>query len=149
VPKWTILGLDATPDYPAIPALKDVVIPGATFPPVDLGVPAIKQYLQGMATYAPGIGYSGMGSYAWSAGQMFAFAGKNFTDNPTRAELFESLWKVRNETLGGLIGGVSYIKGKGTVTKPCTFTWGVANGKFTAPDGNKLLCSTASVLPNQ
>lgn len=148
-PKWTILGLDATPEYPGIPALKDVVIPGATFPPVDLGNAAIKEYLQGMATYAPGVQYSGMGSYAWSAGQMFAHAGRNFSDNPTTAELFTSLFKVRNETLGGLIGPVSYIKGKGTITKPCAFIWGVANGKFTAPNGLKQTCSTSSVLPNQ
>ncbi|WP_019874110.1 ABC transporter substrate-binding protein [Sporichthya polymorpha] len=148
-PKWTILGLDATPEYPGIPALKDVVIPGATFPPVDLGKPAIKEYLQGMAAYAPGVGYSGMGSYAWSAGQMFAHAGRSFSDNPTSQELFESLWKVRNEDLGGLIGPVSYVKGKGTITKPCTFIWGVDNGKFTAPNGLKQTCSSSSVLPNQ
>jgi branched-chain amino acid transport system substrate-binding protein len=148
-PRWTILGLDATPEYPGIPALKDVVIPGATFPPVDLGPPAIKEYLQGMATYAPGVGYSGMGTYAWAAGQMFATAGKNFSDNPTSAELFTALWTVRNETLGGLIGPVSYVKGKGTITKPCTFIWGVSNGKFTAPNGLKQTCSSSSVLPNQ
>jgi branched-chain amino acid transport system substrate-binding protein len=148
-PRWTILGLDATPDYPGIPALSNVVIPGATFPPVDLGVPAIKEYLQGMATYSPGVGYSGMGSYAWSAGQMFALAGKNFSDNPTSAELFTSLFKVKNETLGGLIGAVSYVKGKGTITKPCAFIWGVANGKFSAPNGTKLTCAADSILPNQ
>jgi branched-chain amino acid transport system substrate-binding protein len=148
-PKWTILGLDATPEYPGIPMLKDVEIPGATFPPVDVGVPAIKEYLQGMATYAPGVQYSGMGSYAWSAGQMFAFAGRNFSDNPTPAELFTALFKVKNETLGGLIGAVSYVKGKGTITKPCAFIWGVENGKFTAPNGTKLTCSSSSVLPNQ
>jgi branched-chain amino acid transport system substrate-binding protein len=140
-PKIMLLGLDATPEMPKLAALKDAVVPGATFSPAaGQGVPAIDNYRKQMAIYGPSIGESGVISFAWAAGVMLALVGKNLSDNPKSEELFEALWKLKNETLGGLIAPVTYPKNKPAVVAPCMFLWGVKDGKFSAPRGPKPIC---------
>ncbi|WP_019874806.1 ABC transporter substrate-binding protein [Sporichthya polymorpha] len=140
-PKVMLLGLDATKDMPTIPALKDTLVPGATASPATgQGLPAVENYRRAMATYGPTVGESGTGMLAWVAGEMLALAGKNLPAAPTSADLFAGLWTVKNETLGGLTVPLTYAKGKNAVAKPCTFLWGVANNKFSAPQGAKLFC---------
>ncbi len=140
-PKVMLLGLDATKDMPTIPALKDTLVPGATASPADgQGLPAVENYRRAMATYGPKVGESGTGMLSWVAGEMLAFGGKNLPEAPTSADLMAGLWKVKNETLGGLTVPLTYAKGKSAVAKPCTFLWGVANSRFSAPQGAKLFC---------
>jgi branched-chain amino acid transport system substrate-binding protein len=140
-PKIMLLGLDTTKDMPTIPALKEALVPGATFSPAaGQGVPAIENYRKQMAVYGASIGDSGVASFAWAAGVMLGLVGKNLSANPKPAELFDALWKLKNETLGGLIAPVTYPKGKPAVVAPCMFLWGVKDGKFTAPRGPKPIC---------
>ncbi len=140
-PKSMLLGLDATPAMPTIPALKDALIPSAVFSPAGgQGVAAIDKFRQVLATYGGGIKESGTGAYAWAAGEMLRLAAKNLPDNPKPADILEGLWKVKNETLGGLIMPATYAKGKNAVVAPCTFIWGVKDNKFSAPQGSKPFC---------
>ena len=139
-PPTMLLGLDATKEMPSIPALADSLIPGATFSPATAGVPAVENYRQVMAAFGPSIGNSGITSLTWAAAEMFALIGTNLSANPTSAELYEALWKVKDQNLGGLIVPVSYAKGKPSQTKPCMFLWGVQNGAFSAPQGAKPVC---------
>ena len=140
-PKIMLLGLDATKEMPGIPALKDALVPGATASPAGgQGIAAVEKYRAVMAKYGPTVGESGTGMLAWVAGEMLGLAGKNLPEAPVPADILEGLWKVRNETLGGLTVPMTYAKGKSAVAKPCTFMWGVADKKFSAPHGGKLFC---------
>lgn len=140
-PKVMLLGLDATKDMPTIAALKDALVPGATFSPAaGQGVPAIDTYRKQMAIYGPNVGESGVSTFAWAAGEMLGLVGKNLSENPKPVELLEASWKLKNETLGGLIVPVTYPKGKNAITAPCMFLWAVKDGKWSAPRGPKPIC---------
>lgn len=139
-PKTMLLGVDATNELPGIPALADALLPAGTVSPQAHDVPAIEQFRQIMATYAPSAGESGFGALAWAAGELFGVAAKDLSPNPTSAELYEALWKIKDNTLGGLSVPLTFTKGKPASPKPCVFIWGTANGKYTAPLGAKPLC---------
>ncbi len=138
-PKLLLLGLDATKEMPSIPVLADALMPGATVSTGARDLESVNQFHKVIATYAPSVGESGFGTQAYAGAMMLGHVGQNLSDNPTSAELLAALYKVRKETLGGFIVPVSYSK-TGTTAAPCVFIWGVANGKFTAPEGSKPLC---------
>ncbi len=138
-PKLLLLGLDATKEMPTIPALSEALMPGATVSTGARDLASVNQFHKVIETYAPSVGESGFGTQAYAGALMLGHVGKNLSDNPTSAELLTALYKVRKETLGGFIVPVSYSR-NGTTAAPCVFIWGVANGRFTAPEGSKPLC---------
>lgn len=138
-PKFMLLGLDATKEMPSIPSLSAALIPGATASPGATDLPGVRRYLKVMKTFAPSVGDSGFGTLGWAAAELFGLAGKNLSDNPTTAELFEGLYRVKNETFGGMTVPLTFTKAK-RWAKPCVFIWGVADNKFSAPQGSKPLC---------
>jgi branched-chain amino acid transport system substrate-binding protein len=138
-PKLMLLGLDATKDMPGIPVLGQALMPGATVSTGATDLPAVARLHQIIDTYAPSVGENGFGALAYAAAEMLGLVGKNLSANPTSAELIAALYRVKNETLGGLTVPLTYAK-TGTTAAPCVFIWGVANGTFTAPEGSKPLC---------
>jgi branched-chain amino acid transport system substrate-binding protein len=57
----------------------------------------------------------------------------------------KGLYALKNETLDGLIGPVTFTPGK--VTFPtCNFVLSVENGAFTSPQGGSAQCLTAGQL---
>jgi branched-chain amino acid transport system substrate-binding protein len=102
-------------------------------------LPAVARLHQIIDTYAPSVGENGFGALAYAAAEMLGLVGKNLSANPTSAELIAALYRVKNETLGGLTVPLTYAK-TGTTAGQCVFIWGVANGRFTAPEGSKPLC---------
>jgi branched-chain amino acid transport system substrate-binding protein len=139
-PKVVLLGVDATKETPSIPALKDAVIPAGVFPTQAQGVPAIAEYRDVMAKYAPNVGDAGLGALAWAAGQMLGLVGKNLSASPTSTELYDALWKVKNETLGGLTAPITFTKGEAPSVKRCAFLWSMKDGKWAAPNGDEPSC---------
>ena len=138
-PTTMLLGIDATPAVPTMPALKDILIPAATVSPgANLG--SVDLMRKTIAAYAPGLGIGGFESFAWTVGMVLGIAGQKLPDNPTSADIISGLWTIKNNTLGGLNSPITYAKGKGASIKPCMFLWGVADGKFTAPHGTAAFC---------
>jgi branched-chain amino acid transport system substrate-binding protein len=138
-PKFMLLGLDATREMPTIASLGDALIPGATASPGATNMPAVAEYHQVMATFAPSVGDSGFGLLGWAAAKMLGLAGRNMSDHPSSADLFAGLYSVKDETFGGFTVPLTFTKAARTA-KPCVFIWGVAASKFAAPQGNKPLC---------
>jgi branched-chain amino acid transport system substrate-binding protein len=139
-PKFLLLGLDATREMPTIPALSAALIPGATASLGARDFPAIQAYERVMAEYGPTIGESGVSALAWSTAQLLSLIGRNLPDDPGPADIFNQLWQVKNETLGGLTVPFSYHKGGLPDLAPCMFVWGVSNNRFSAPNGVKPSC---------
>jgi branched-chain amino acid transport system substrate-binding protein len=138
-PATMMLGLVATKDVPSLSSLAATLIPGANTSPAA-ALPALAKYHQVMATYAPNVGDSGVAVEGWAQAELFGLVARNLSDNPSAAELMEALWKVRNETLGGLSPKFSFSKGGNPQIQPCVFMWGIANKQFSAPNGAAPTC---------
>jgi len=77
----------------------------------------------------------------WASGMLFeaaAVAGK-LGNNPTRAQLFAGLYKLKGVTLGGLTPPLTFTKGK-TNSVSCIFIIDIDNGSITLPQGLTPYC---------
>jgi branched-chain amino acid transport system substrate-binding protein len=124
-----------------------LVSPNANY--VDGSLPATKQFLDAMATYAPGLTtgnqFSSNVIYPWIAGELFEAAAKaaNIGPTSTPADVKRGLYALKDETLGGLTQPLTYTPGKPTVLT-CYFVDAIQNGKFVSLDDNKPVCPSAS-----
>ncbi|HEY2831416.1 MAG TPA: ABC transporter substrate-binding protein [Sporichthyaceae bacterium] len=139
-PKIMLLSIDATKDMPRTPGLESALIPGGTVSPAARGVPGLDKYREVMRTYGSNVGDSGFGLLAYAAGELLLLAAKNLSDNPAPGDLFQGLWQIKNETLGGLTVPLTFAKGQPPAAKPCIFVWGVTGGHFSAPQGAEQNC---------
>ena len=125
------------------PAVDGTVAAGGPFPWFDTS-PATKEYRDALANYAPDlVKNSGGGTgaaNAWTAGKLFEAAVKaSGAKTVTSAGIMTGLYKLHDETLGGIAPPLNYVKGKPT-NITCYFTIGIENGKFTEPSGLKTSC---------
>jgi branched-chain amino acid transport system substrate-binding protein len=139
-PKIELLSVAATAEMPQIAALNGTLIPAGIVPPTATGIPGLDKYREVLKTYAPTVGDSGFSLYTFACAEMVGLVGRNLPDNPTPTDFLAGLWKVKNETLGGLTVPLTYTKGAGAHAQPCAFIWGTQNGKWAAPLGIKPIC---------
>lgn len=108
------------------------------------GSPALDEYGAALRAYAPHLlkESSDFASAGWTAGKLFELAAGDVSDTPTSAEILEGLWRVRNETLGGLMPAFSFERDKPASGDwlYCVFLGQVRNGAWAAPRGVEPLC---------
>lgn len=126
-----------------------IVSPIANFE--DPSVPGVKAFLDAMNKYYPNDltqpQFAPNTLYPWVAGELFEAAAKAAGIGPdsTGADVKKGLYALKNETLDGLIGPVTYTPGK--VTLPtCNFIMSIEGGKYTSPQGAGAQCLTADQL---
>jgi branched-chain amino acid transport system substrate-binding protein len=97
-----------------------------------VSTPAVKNYRDVMAKYAPGKEYRNhVQSTAWASLELFRKAMSNASDNPTAAETLAALYTIKNESLGGLIASpVTYRSGEKSPPIGCFFVYKLTNGTF-------------------
>jgi len=101
----------------------------------------VQQYNDVMKEYDPSGDHRDPTSTAvWSSLELFRKAMANASDNPTRDEVFQAYWQVKNETLDGLLPEpITYTQGQPQAKINCFFPFKLENGEFsasTAPGGS-------------
>lgn len=108
------------------------------------GTPALEEYGQALARYDhnPTTGESSVG---WDSGKLLQKAleiSLSRSPVPSTAGLFQALWSIHNETLGGLTPSLSFNQGKPQVEPRCSYEVTVSNDQWVAPSGaNPTLCA--------
>jgi branched-chain amino acid transport system substrate-binding protein len=82
----------------------------------------------------------------WAAGMLFKAAidalGTSARNGPiTTAMVYDGLDKLQNQTLGGLIGPISFTAGKPPSQDNCFGTIKVTDAGLTAPTGSRVVCN--------
>ncbi len=80
-------------------------------------------------------------SSTYAALLLFQTAMKNAGANPTTQDLYNALYAMHNETLGGYAPPLNYTQGKPT-TINCFFTLKIQNGAFVSPHGATPECQS-------
>jgi branched-chain amino acid transport system substrate-binding protein len=107
---------------------------------------AQQEYSQAIQQYSPGMltnpGYNAYVQDAWTGMQMFKTAAQaaKIGPNSTSADLLNGLYALHNETLGGLIGPVTYSKSAKSQVANCYFVSLLSSGQWTEPLGTKAQC---------
>ena len=132
----------ATTLTPQAPGLENAIIPAGTFPSQVSDSPATQNYHTAVNEYAPNLaaGLDGPTSNVWTSGALMVAASKYLTATPTTAEIFEGLYAIRDNNLGGLTVPLTFHKGGLPTVGSCAFISGTHDGKYTAPNGGALVC---------
>ena len=131
------------------PMLNGAVVALPTFPFTDTSAPATREFQQAMEEYFPNETSSqdfGAGDATeWTGGQLFAAAAEaaHLSDHPTPAQVKQGLYALHGETLGGLVGPLTFTPGKPTAGL-CAFVMQVKGQKWTEPNGLTPICMTAA-----
>lgn len=137
-----------TSPWQSEPAMDGTLAAEDVFPFFDSSVPATKAYQDAIAKYAPNLGdlNGPISATPWVAGKLFeAAVAASGSSDITPASVKAGLYKLHDETLGGLAPPLNFTEGKASLNN-CTFTVGISGGKFTTPNGLNVSCAPSSVI---
>jgi branched-chain amino acid transport system substrate-binding protein len=108
------------------------------FPPVAAFNTAFKRY-------APSNAEDQQAMLGWAAGKLFEAAlakvsAKARAGNVTTAMVLDGLWQLKNEKLGGLTPGATFVKGEHAVIDDCYYPLKLDAKGFSAPKADKPVC---------
>jgi hypothetical protein len=129
----------AAPELAGDPNLEGAIIPTQLAPWIG-DTPALQEFRDAVAQFAPGREPSALLILGWLSGKLFEAAAGSMPEPPTSEALLEGLWALQGETLGGLTHPLTFPR-EGTAAR--TLCWGVAmiqGGAFVAPRGAELSC---------
>lgn len=137
-------GLTSDPNL--APYLIDIASPVAPF--VSTDTPALQAFHAAFKTYANPSLEDGSAMIGWTAGKLFEAAMNKVaaarTGPVTTAMVMDGLYALKNETLGGLSPGVTYVRGKPAPRVTCFFHVQLTGGTFGAPSGSGKQCLAAA-----
>ncbi|HVU73432.1 MAG TPA: ABC transporter substrate-binding protein [Mycobacteriales bacterium] len=128
-PTYAALGDDT---LAAQPSLQGMVSASDTFAWTDTSTPATAAYQQAMDAYGPKVPRNAAGADAWAGAEEIRKALEGAAGPVTGQTVLAGLWKMRNETLGGLVPGMTFVKGANATPNYCTQPMIVQNKKWTA-----------------
>lgn len=128
----------ALPSWKTEPAYEGAVIEDSLAPFFDDSIPAVKEYRDAMAEYQPDVLGSekdnANGLAAWATMQLIATVVPTIDGDVSGKSITEALYQVEEETLGGLVGPLTFTEDGQTSGDNCYFTWGVSGGEFVSED---------------
>jgi len=123
-----------------VPAFNGTLISDFDAPWFEDSTPAEKAFHNALAKYAPSQPVVPPSMHVWTAGQLFKAAVlASGSSNVTSSTVLAGLYKMKDQTLGGLTPPLTFTKGKVPMVD-CFFIAGIKNGKFVATDGSKVSC---------
>lgn len=102
--------------------------------------PAMKPYVDAVRRYVPGGKVGDFGAMIWAGGKLFEAIAQRLGDTPTRAQIFEGLYGLRGNTLGGIVPPISFPRGRHDDVNVCAAPIRVSRGDFVTPSGRPFVC---------
>jgi branched-chain amino acid transport system substrate-binding protein len=135
-----------TDEVAGLPEFDGAVSVSASFPWfLHSGSQALDEYAAALRSFAPKRLTEGNGlqSGSWVTGKVIEAAGVHLPDKPTKQAMFDALWMLKGEQLGGLAPGrtaITFTRDKATPDPMCMFFGTVKGGKWTAPSPPTPVC---------
>ena len=132
------------PTYLKLPGIDGSIGNLPSFP-AFVNDPATAAFHAAFKKYDPSLVPTVESSQTWTAGLLFAKAAAHVGRTPTRQQILDGLYGIKNETFGGLTPPVSYgPAGTPNPQIPCYYIFSVKSGKYVAPYGLNTKCAPAS-----
>lgn len=103
--------------------------------------PAVAEFLDAIAQYAPGLEPGADAMAGWTSAKLFELAAQNLPADPTAADVLAGLWAVRDNDLGGLTYPLTFTQGQTAPRVECWFTVQIQGGAWTSPDNGARACA--------
>ena len=139
-PHWTTQSITVNQSLASNPALEGMQAVLPSFPWTISGHPAVDEYRQAVAKFAPKLEGGVPASQAWTAGKLLETVVGRITGPVTSPGILDGLWSLKGETLGGLTSPLTFAKDKPAPQANCYFVMKIEGGKWTAPAGMQQSC---------
>lgn len=142
-PMYATGGPVANNDLLKDPRLEGMGVGLVVVPQSVTGNALVDEFQRTMAQFAPGVPVDGAGFTGWVSAQMFA---RSLRDAPrtgavTSAQVFEGLWSLNGDDLGGITLPLRFTKGQNAQKTFCYFVGQASKGKLVAPDNGVRRCA--------
>ena len=137
-PRYAVL--QTSQEMAQLPALDGGYYGSSTFPWVAAASPATAEFHRVMKRYAPDVELSSHASSGWVAAQLFAKAAAGVGAQPTSAQVMQGLWRIKDDTLGGLTSPLTFVPDKPAPARYCYFPMELRKGAWVATGGSAPLC---------
>jgi branched-chain amino acid transport system substrate-binding protein len=140
-------------------ALEDPNVAAAGFyfgtsavPFLATGLPALNTFAQAFRTYTGALAPDAPTMTGWAAGMLFkaaidAVAAEARSGPITTEMVYQGLYSLKNQTLGGLLPPMNFVKDKTPPIVPCFGVIKASTSGLSAPTGNKMICNNKVQAP--
>jgi branched-chain amino acid transport system substrate-binding protein len=141
-PLYFTISIGVTPAIQQVPQLNGLLLGANDFPWIDNYTPAQQEFHQALAQYDPGAASSIVGSSAsaWASGELVVAASKYLGTQPTSSQLFEGLWSIKGDTLGGLAPPLTFTENGYPSIGKCYWVMKLQNGNWIDVDHGQAVC---------
>lgn len=81
----------------------------------------------------------------WTGLELFAAAAQHVGATPTAQDIYNGLYSLKGDTLGGLTAPLTFKKGQPNQDN-CFFVYEVKNGTYSTPEGTQPVCAVGAAL---
>lgn len=122
------------------PNIKELASAAPVFPFVANDFPAARDFQAAAKKYAPDLRLNGMAAQVWAGGKLFEAAAKELPADPKPSHVMDGLYRVKGETLGGLVSPLTFTRGQLPAKSGCYFSLAIRKNSFATPWGTKAEC---------
>ncbi len=123
------------------PNLEGLMSPQGVFPHMATDLPGQKTFRAAMGKYAPGVEITPAVATVWTGGVLLQEVGRKLPEGKvSSADFFPGLYAVKANTLGGLVGPLTFNAGGTASEVRCVFYIRIVGAKWTAPFGSQQHC---------
>jgi branched-chain amino acid transport system substrate-binding protein len=140
-PQYTSASLAIIESIAKDPNLDGMRAVVGNFPYMADDLPAVREYQAARQRYAPTLESSPTTATVWTAGALLREVGRQLPSGAiSSADFFPGLYTIKADTLGGLVGPLTFSEGKPAAEVRCVFSIKIEGRRFTAPNGSQQAC---------
>jgi branched-chain amino acid transport system substrate-binding protein len=113
------------------PDLDGTVIVSLTGPWFNTGSAAVKEFVDAMTKYAPGIAVSGGDMLGWAAAKVFEMGAKQLPEPATPKAIVDALQGIHGDPMPDIAGQLFFNRGAPATPTVCVFTIVIRNKSWT------------------
>ena len=142
-PLFGAIGFTISRDQAPDPDHDGFMTVATTFPFFKGDTPATAEFQTAMRQYAPNVAPGVNHAVAWTGAKLFEKAAAGLTEPPTSEGLLRELWKIKDDTLGGLTQPLTFSENEPRRQFPvCFYDLVVHDKQWRSPDNFQVHCES-------
>jgi branched-chain amino acid transport system substrate-binding protein len=124
----------ATNSQAEVPEMDGLWGSTSAFPWFQATTPATQEYQAASRQFGLTKDAGPTSTAAWAAGKLFERAARNLPEPPTTDAILDGLWSLQNDTLGGLVPPLTFVRDRPATPRTCWFAMVVKDRRWESPD---------------
>ena len=139
-PKYVLVNGGSDNSFAKLPDFNGAAGAYPVYPFFRSETAAAKEFHDAHRRFAPGRELSPIGADGWAAAKLFEKVASGGAGAPTSESILKALHSLRDETLGGFTGPLTFTAGKPAPRVQCYFPIAIQRSSWTALKGNDFEC---------